>query len=183
MRAWVRDPHAGGVKIPKRVQERTKQRLAAYAETHYAGKYPRLDIRFRGAFCYIDAYTEPAVPADFPPPGFPESREAYLTRVRSTPTHLCRLRYFGNEDAWTFAFYTYSHEQYEPCVLNHGTVYGTPEEAFEAAAVSLQDEAEHRGQACQSVPQGNGLTWACRRPPIASAPASLRLSAAPEARR
>jgi hypothetical protein len=36
MRMWVRDPQAGGVKIPKRVQERTKQRLEAYAETRSA---------------------------------------------------------------------------------------------------------------------------------------------------
>jgi hypothetical protein len=139
MRTWVRDPHAGGVKILPRVQERTKQRILSYAETHYAGKYTRLAFRFRGPFCYIDAYTEPSAPADFPPPGFPETREAYLARVRSTPIHLCRLRYFGNEDAWTFAFYTYSHEKYEPCVFNNGTFYGTPEEAFETAAVYLQD--------------------------------------------
>jgi len=139
MRTWVRDPHAGGVKIPTRVQERTKQRLMAYAETHYAGKYTRLDIRFRGQFCYIDAYTEPSVSTGFPPPGFPESRDEYIARVRSIPTHLCRLRYFGNEGAWSFAFYTYSHEQYEPSVLNNGTFYGTPEEAFETAAVYLQD--------------------------------------------
>jgi hypothetical protein len=35
MRTWVRDPHAGGVKIPKRVQERTRQRIVAY-EQHEA---------------------------------------------------------------------------------------------------------------------------------------------------
>ncbi len=139
MRTWARDPHSGGVKIPKRVQESTIQRILAYAEAHYAGQYTRLDIRFRGQFCYIDAYTEPSVPADFPPPGFPESREAYLARVRSIPTHLCRLRYFGDEDSWTFAFYTYSNEKYEPCVFGNGTFYGTPEEAFESAAVYLQD--------------------------------------------
>ena len=137
---WVRDPQAGGVKIPKRVQERTKQRIEAYAETHYAGKYTRLDIRFRGQFCYMDAFREPYVTAGFPSPlGFPESREEYIERARNTPTHLCRLRYFGDEDAWSFAFYTYSHEKYEPCVLDNGTFYGTPEEAFEAAAVYLQD--------------------------------------------
>lgn len=139
MNAWVYDPHAGGAKVPKPAQERTRQRIEAYAKAHYAGKYSRLDVRFRGQFCYIDAYREPSVPADFPPPGFPESREEYLTRVRNFPIHLCRLRYFGNENSWTFAFYTYSHEKYEPCLLNNGTFNGTPEEAFEAAAVYLQD--------------------------------------------
>ncbi len=139
MSTWVRDPHSGGVKIPKRLQESTKQRILAYAEAHYAGKYTRLDIRFRSQFCYIDAYTEPNVPDDFPPPGFPESRETYLERMRNIPTHLCRLRYFGDEDSWTFAFYTYSGEKYEPCIFDNGTFYGTPEEAFESAAVYLQD--------------------------------------------
>jgi hypothetical protein len=139
MPTWVRDPHSGGVKIPKRVQESTKQRILAYAKEHYAGKYTRLDIRFRSQFCYIDAYTEPNVPDDFPPPGFPESRETYLERMRNIPTHLCRLRYFGDEESWTFAFYTYSHEKYEPCIFDNGTFYGTPEEAFQSAAVYLED--------------------------------------------
>ena len=35
------------------------------------GKYTRIDVRFRAQFCYIDAYKEPYVPADLPPPGFP----------------------------------------------------------------------------------------------------------------
>jgi hypothetical protein len=139
MQTWVRDPHAGGIKIPKRVQERTAQRILAYAEMHYVGKYTRLDIRFRGQFCYIDAYTEPVVSDDFPPPDFPESRGEYIARMRSIPTHLCRLRYFGDQDSWTLSFYTYSHEKYEPCVFDNGTFYGTPEEAFETAAVYLQD--------------------------------------------
>ena len=37
----------------------TKARLLAHAEKHYAGRYARLDARFKGALCYIDAYTEP----------------------------------------------------------------------------------------------------------------------------
>jgi hypothetical protein len=139
MATWVRDPHSGGVKIPKKVQESTKQRILDYAKEHYAGKYTRLDIRFRSQFCYIDAYTEPNVPDDFPPPGFPESRETYLERMRKIPTHLCRLRYFGDEESWTFAFYTYSKEKYEPCIFDNGTFYGTPEEALASAAVYLED--------------------------------------------
>jgi hypothetical protein len=139
MAPWVYDPHTGGVKIPERVQQRTRQRILADAEQHYAGKYTRLDVRFRGQFCYIDAYTEPHVPPDFPPPNWPESREEHLERLRNTPTHLCRLRYFGDEDGWSMAFYTYSHETYEPCFFNTGSDHGTPEEAFDTAAVYLQD--------------------------------------------
>ena len=139
MRTWVSDPHSGGLKIPKKIQEHTKQRILAYAEANYSGQYTRLDIRFRSQFCYIDAYIEPYVADDFPPPGFPETREEYIERLSNNPIHLCRLRYFGNEDSWSFAFYTYSNEKYEPCVLNNGSFYGTPEEAFEAASVYLQD--------------------------------------------
>ncbi len=84
---WVYDPHSGGVKIPERTKQRTKQRIVAYAEQPDAGTYIRLDIRFRKQFCSIDAYREPHVADDFPPPDFPESREEYLERVRNNPFH------------------------------------------------------------------------------------------------
>jgi hypothetical protein len=134
---WVYDPHSGGVKIPPNVQERVKKRLLAFAEANYAGKYTRLDFRFRGQFCYIDAYTEPQIPKNYPPTDFPETREEMIERLRNTPTHLCRLRYFGNEDKWSMAFYTYSNEKYEPCFFRNGTFEGTPEEAFETSALYL----------------------------------------------
>ena len=73
MPGWIYDPHSGGVKIPPAVQQRTRQRILAYAEAHYAGKYTRLDIRFRKPFCYIDAFTEPKVGPNYPPPDFPET--------------------------------------------------------------------------------------------------------------
>ena len=107
MPRWVNDPHSGGVNIPPSVQERTKQRILAYAHANYAGKYIRLDIRFKNQFCYIDAFTEPGpLPPDFPPPHFHESREQFIEGLRNTPTHLCRLRYLGNQEAWSLAFYT-----------------------------------------------------------------------------
>jgi len=138
MRTWVYDPHSGGVKIPPAVQQRTEQRIRAYAEAHYAGKFTRLDIRFRGALCYIDAYVEPAEPSRAMLRTLGETREQHLERLRSAPVHLCRLRYFGDEEAWSMAFYTYSHEKYEPCVFDTGSDHGTPEEAFETSAVYLQ---------------------------------------------
>ena len=139
MRRWVSDPHSGGLKIPENRQEHIKQRILGYAEANYSGKYTRLDIRFRSQFCYIDAYVEPYVADNFPPQSFPETREEYVERLSNNPIHLCRLRYFGNEESWSFAFYTYSNEKYEPCILHNGSFYGTPEEAFEAASVYLQD--------------------------------------------
>ena len=138
-KTWVYDPHSGGVKIPQAVRDRTRNRILAYAEKHYAGKYIRIDIRFRGQLCYIDAYTEPYVPLDFDASVFGESRDEYIERQRNAPTHLCRLRYFGDEDRWSMAFYTYSHEKYEPCAFNNGSFHGTPEEAFETSAIYLED--------------------------------------------
>ena len=135
---WVYDPHSGGTKIPTAVQERTKRRILAYAEAKYAGKFTRIEVRFKSQFCYIDAYTEPYLAPDFPPPDFPETREAYTERVRNTPIHLCRLRYFGDEEKWSLAFYTYSHMTYEPSVFDNGTFHGSPEEGFETSAVYLQ---------------------------------------------
>lgn len=99
MSPWVIDPNSGGVKIPKVVQERTKQRILKYAEAHYAGKYTRLDIRFRSQFCYIDAYLAPQIEPDFPPADSSLSREKYVEQIQNIPTHLCRLRYFGDEEA------------------------------------------------------------------------------------
>jgi len=54
--------------------------------------------------------------------------------MRNTPTHLCRLRYFGDMEKWGFAFYTYSNEKYELSVFMSGDFYGTIEDAFEISA-------------------------------------------------
>jgi hypothetical protein len=138
MRTWVYDPHSGGTTIPERVKTTTRQRIEKYAAEHYAGKYNRLDVRFRGQFCYIDAYVEPDLAPGWPPPDYPETREQMIERLRNTPTHLCRLRYFGDEERWSMAFFAYSSEKYEPSIFKNGTFEGTPEEAFETSAVYLR---------------------------------------------
>ncbi len=138
-KVWVYDPQSGGVKIPQKMQAGIRQRILEHAEKHYAGKYNRIDVRFRGVFCYIDAYTEPYVPKKYDPNLYGESREEHIERLRNTPTHLCRLRYFGDEGRWSMAFYTYSHETYEPCVFDNGDWHGTVEEAFDTSAVYLKE--------------------------------------------
>lgn len=135
---WVRDPFSGGVKVPPAVQERTRRRILAYAEKHYKGKYTRLDIRFRGALCYIDAYREPELTPGWPPNDWHETREQYIERMRNLPTHLCRLRYFSNDDEWGLAFYTYSNEKYTDSAFQSGKFFGTPEEGFETGAMYLR---------------------------------------------
>jgi hypothetical protein len=136
MSTWVYSPHTGGKSIPPGVRARTERRIVDYADKHYEGKFTRIDVRFRGALCYIDVYTEPDVPRGSPPPRG-ETRDHWLDRIRNTPLHLCRIRYFGNEDRWSFAGYTYAHEMYQPSFLITGEDHGTPEEAFATAAQFL----------------------------------------------
>jgi hypothetical protein len=132
---WVLDPNGGGVKITDPVKRRTEARLRQVAEAEFAGRYTRLDIRFRGVFCYIDAYTEPEPPGpNWPPPGWAETLEELMERMRNTPTHLCRLRYFGADDRWGYAFYAYSSDRYELSVYPSGEFFGAAEEAFRSSA-------------------------------------------------
>jgi len=132
---WVYMPDSGGVKIPAAVKPRIQARIQRYADENFAGHFIRIDVRFRGKFCYIDAYTEPEpLGPDWPPADWSESREEYTERLRNTPTHLCRLRYYGNDDSWAFAFYSYGGNRYETSVLPDGQFKGTPEAAFETTA-------------------------------------------------
>ena len=140
MALWVRDPHSGGVKILDTLKRETERRIRAHAEKYYAGTFTRLEVRFRGALCYIDASQEPG-PDSRPLPRSGESLEEYRERQRTFPHHLCRLCYCGREE-WSVAFYTYSHMKYEPSVFGNGTFFGTPEEGFDVGAVYLQPQAQ-----------------------------------------
>jgi hypothetical protein len=139
-KVWVYDPHSGGTKIPPAVRERTAERIQKYAQAKYAGKFTKLDIRFRGALCYIDAFTEPDEPDEAMLKITGETRAQYRERLANNPLHLCRIRYFGDENSWSLAFYTYSNERYEPSFFENGTDHGTPEEAFDVGAVYLLDQ-------------------------------------------
>ncbi len=137
---WVHDPQVGGKKIPDAIKPRIRQRILMHAKKHHAKKYNRIEVWFRGKFCYIDAYTEPFVSPEYNPELYGgKSRKERIAELREIPTHLCRLRYFGDEDRWSMAFYTYSHEKYEPCFFNNGAWHGTPEKAFDTSAVYLME--------------------------------------------
>lgn len=136
-RQWVFGPHSGGVKIPEAVRRRTTERIKKYAAKRYAGKYTRLDIRFRGALCYVDAYVEPEEPSRQLLKITGETRQQFLDRVRAVPVHLFRLRHF-TENEWSVAFFTYINERYTPCIYDSGRWVGTPEEAFGQLAVYLR---------------------------------------------
>ncbi len=146
MRTWVWNPHVGGVIIPPAVRDRTERSIRAYAEKHCGGSFIQLGIRFRGALCYIDAYTEPERPSPSLLRTSGLTREEYIRRGRERALHLCRLRYFGREDGWSLAFYTYSNERYEPCTFGNGTFLGTPERGFEVGAMYLRPLRQERGR-------------------------------------
>ena len=120
---WIFAPDRGGVRIPETVQRQTAERIRGSAERHFVGQYTQLDIRFRGQFCYIDAYRDPEpLGPNWPPPDWPETREERVERLRTTPVHLCRLRYFGDD------------ERYQLPVFPSGEFLGPPEDAFQASA-------------------------------------------------
>ena len=83
MRGWVYNPHAGGTKIPPRVQASVKRRIQVYAARNHAGKFTQIDVRFHGALCYIDAYIEPDLPRGAKSPDG-ETREQWMERLRNT---------------------------------------------------------------------------------------------------
>ena len=93
----------------------------------------RLVVRFRGQFCYVDAFVEPKLTSGWPPADWPETKKQYTKRLRNTPTHLCRLQYFG-KDQWGFGFYTCRHDSYERTFYPDGQILGTPEAAFTVSA-------------------------------------------------
>ena len=133
MKRWVFSPHSGGNRIPSSVQERIRKRVLDHAATHGEGVFGRVEVSFRSQFCYIDVFQEPAIPTKAVLTVLGETKEHYLETRRSTPIHLCRLRYFS-EDKWSIALYLYSHERYEPNVFATGEIFGTPEEALDLCA-------------------------------------------------
>ena len=109
MKAWVFSPHSGGTKIPDKIKRKVEERLLSAAKNKFA-KDPKLRVRFKNQFCYIDSSQDSA-----------------------EPMPLCRLRFFELREpkAWSVAFYTYSNERYEPCLYPSGEWHGTPEEALD----------------------------------------------------
>ena len=124
-------PDSGGVKISERTKDDVRRRLEAYAAKHFHGRYTRLDIRFRGHFCYVDAFIEPETTGDAIGG---ETATRRRERLRNTPLHLCRLRHFTPE-RWTLGFYKYSDEKYELCLVDEAGGFDcTPEQGFAVAA-------------------------------------------------
>lgn len=105
---WYFDPQSGGNKIPVNLYETIRKRAETFEQTRKWLPKCKLSLRFKGTFCYVDV----------------------LEAGESAPSPLARLRYF-NENNWSMAYFTWSHERYEPCVLFNGEWQGTLEQALE----------------------------------------------------
>ena len=113
--AWVFDPHSDDDSVPATLRAETRVRiLKASSDLKFTEKN-RFDVRFRGSFCYVDAFEQ-----DDP-----------------NPTRLLRLRYSVAAKKWSVAFFTYSNDQYTPCMFPSGAFLGNPEDAMPLARLYL----------------------------------------------
>jgi len=132
---WVRHPDAAGVKVPEAVKRRTKERILQHSEKvreqlHAAGYSlsPTILLRRR----VYGAFGSSGLDSD----GLPREPRGTHRASAKHPNPSFRLRFFGDEERWAFAFFAYSHETYELSILPSGDFFGTPEEALDAAAES-----------------------------------------------
>jgi len=114
MSPWVYDPQSGGCKIPKSQHMMFCNKAEKFACTRPWFSNFQLKLRFKNQFCYLDA----------------------VRRDEEESFPLGRLRYF-RDNTWSFAFYAYSNESYQPCVFPNGKWEGTLEEAIKACEIYL----------------------------------------------
>jgi hypothetical protein len=94
-------PASTKTSLGQRLSNRARQRWPAL---------DRVNVRFRGAFAYVDAH---------------------LPDGEIMP--LCRLRYGGSASIWGFAIYRASHDDYQDSFLPTGATAGSPEDALDCA--------------------------------------------------
>jgi len=118
--------------ISDAIARRTEERLRVFAHERFSGRFRELGVWFRGPLCYLDLYQDPGPSPDgWSAEDSDETREQYRDRLAETPVHLCRLRYFGNPDRWSFALYNWTTADYEPASFPSGEAAGAPEDALE----------------------------------------------------
>ena len=110
---WYYNPQSGGIKIPPTLYDKIRKQAHAYETTRPWHPGSSLRLRFKSQFCYLDA-----------------------VREGEDPFPLGRLRYFS-DDRWSLAYYTYSHERYEPCILDNGEWCGSLEQTIAACEMYL----------------------------------------------
>jgi hypothetical protein len=105
---WHYDPQSGGQKISAHTYDSLRRQAEDFSRTRPWYERSRLVLRFKNQFCYVDEQ------------GVNDSK----------PSAFIRLRYFRDQ-AWSLAYYTWSHERYEPCLFASGKWEGTLEEAIQ----------------------------------------------------
>ena len=88
---WVYAPHSGGVDIPDRVREKTRQRILTSASSTFPANIPASKCASRESSVTSTHIPNLKLPPGWPPPDFPETREQHIERLRNIPTHLRRL--------------------------------------------------------------------------------------------
>ena len=111
------DPHSGGVKLSQSSKIEVENRIQRYADQNLKNKSDRIEVRFRGALCYVNAWQAESDGEEF---RFP----------------LCRLRHFDME-RWSVSLFTWSNEKYEPCIFPSGEWFGTIEDCLELGTTFL----------------------------------------------
>ena len=116
-RQWVFDPHSGGVKLSQSRKIEVEKRIKKYFNRNLMDKCDRVEVRFRGALCYVTALRTESDGEQF---RFP----------------LCRLRHFDME-RWSVSLFTWSNEKYEPCIFPSGEWVGTVADCLELGTTFL----------------------------------------------
>ena len=101
------DPHEGGSKIPSDQYDDIIKQVNAYSAKQSWSSYYKIQVRFRGQFCYIDTISE---------------NDNRIFAV-------CRLRQ-KIEGRWSLANFTYSNDQYMPYIFSNGKHEGTIKDAL-----------------------------------------------------
>lgn len=114
MAAWYFDPHSGGTKIPVNHYQQIIDQVNLHEQKQKWFPKFKIQLRFKGQFCYLDGYKEGEVP-------FPVGR----------------VRYF-DDNSWSLAFYTYSNERYKPCLFRNGKWLGIIEDAIDICSTYFQ---------------------------------------------
>ena len=94
------------------IPDSARRALARRLDLRRQERWPDLtdvNIRYRGSHAYIDGTAD------------------------NDTMRLCRLRYLGSPDNWSFAIYLASKDGYEDSMLPRGSFTGAPEEALDCA--------------------------------------------------
>lgn len=108
------EPHTGGNKIPIEDYDLIRSQLEKFALSRPWSEKFRLIPRFKGQFCYVDV----------------------IKNGEEKPDPLLRLRHFSMT-SWSFDFFSWGNEKYQPCAFPSGQAMGLPEDAIVACEAHI----------------------------------------------